>query len=254
MKTIILLGILIFPIIITPQVKYNKDRLANLVIGVADKHGNEFSVIGTGTIINNATKIYLITASHVIDSIKFKGYLIFRNDKDKPAIIELSKFNNNVTKAWLRHKEADIAIIELIPFDNFTQSQLKSSSFPITQIRNNRDAVSRDWDVVAFGYPLVDKIRAHFSPLTFHSYYSSGLITLPRADTRELTTFQVLEDPSVQGYSGGPIFIGVQKNGLTVGPTNGTFLTGLVHGTYSDNTGGKLALITPAYYILELIK
>jgi len=33
-----------------------------------------------------------------------------------------------------------------------------------------------------------------------------------------------------------------------------TLLTGIVHGTYGDNIGGKLAAITPSFYIKDLLK
>ena len=35
---------------------------------------------------------------------------------------------------------------------------------------------------------------------------------------------------------------------------NVTILIGVVHGTATDNTGGKLATITPSYYVWDLLK
>jgi hypothetical protein len=130
---------------------------------------------------------------------------------------------------------------------------LKNWSISKSQILKDKRAISRDASVTAIGFPIFDAIGKYFSPLTFNSNFSSGYITLPRADTKQLTTFQVLENPSIQGYSGGPLFIGIKKDGVSVGP-NYTVLVGVMHGTYSDNTGGKLALITPAYFIFDLIK
>ena len=35
---------------------------------------------------------------------------------------------------------------------------------------------------------------------------------------------------------------------------SGTKLHGFIHGTISDETGGKLAAITPAYYLTDILK
>jgi hypothetical protein len=34
---------------------------------------------------------------------------------------------------------------------------------------------------------------------------------------------------------------------------DGTILYGLMHGTISDETGGKLAAVTPSFYLIELL-
>ena len=34
---------------------------------------------------------------------------------------------------------------------------------------------------------------------------------------------------------------------------NGTMVYGILHGTISDQTGGKLAAVTPSYYLFDLI-
>lgn len=59
--------------------------------------------------------------------------------------------------------------------------------------------------------------------------------------------------------SGAPVLLpvvpyGVPGKGLLL-PTLGTptLCLGIVHGTISDNTGGKMAAVTPSIYILETI-
>lgn len=69
-----------------------------------------------------------------------------------------------------------------------------------------------------------------------------------------LSDFFCLENPSVGGYSGGPVFdMGYEKMGCATATKEKTLLHGIVHGTMSDETGGKIALITPMFYLKDLI-
>ena len=66
--------------------------------------------------------------------------------------------------------------------------------------------------------------------------------------------FFCLENPSVGGYSGGPVFdLGYERMGSTISTKEKTILHGIVHGTMSDDTGGKISLITPMFYVKDLI-
>ena len=62
--------------------------------------------------------------------------------------------------------------------------------------------------------------------------------------------FIILELPSIGGYSGGPLFdLGYIKSAVMTMTKEKTILYGIVHGTISDTTGGKLAAITPLKYL-----
>lgn len=235
------------------QKQFSADNLANMVVCISGVIDNKIRPLGTATIISDSLRYFLVTASHVTDSIKGACYLIFRSPNDNPVALPLQNFIKGKIIRWTNHKEADVSVIEIRPFDEGSQTRLAQWSFPIKQILGERRAVPRETNVTIMGYPVIDEIGEHFSPFTFNSYFSSGLITMRRADTKNQATFQLLEDPSVQGYSGGPVMIGIRKVGVTTGPSQ-TVLVGIVHGTRSDNTGGKLAMITPAYYIWEILK
>lgn len=92
----------------------------------------------------------------------------------------------------------------------------------------------------------------HFSPLIFTGYLSSGLITQQRADTKTKCNLFYLNVPSIEGCSGSGVYFSVKKAIYMAGKA--TLMIGIVHGTQSDSTGGKLAVITPSYYILDLFK
>ena len=64
-----------------------------------------------------------------------------------------------------------------------------------------------------------------------------------------------MDDPGVAGFSGAPVFRlpSVHTGGVRVG--QGAFqCVGLVHGTFSDDTGGKFAAVVPAKFIAETVR
>ncbi|MBX2914062.1 MAG: hypothetical protein KF856_02195 [Cyclobacteriaceae bacterium] len=236
------------------QDQLSTNYLANTVVGIIDQFGSEIKFKGTGVIISDSSNFYLVSAAHVTDSIKGDCFLIFKKEADdKPISIPLKSFFGNRFKKWTNHLEADLSYIQLIPFDKDTKARLLKYNVPLRNVYQTKKAVEREINVITMGFPVIHNIGQYFSPLSFNSFFSSGLITLPRADTKKQATFQLLENPSAQGYSGGPVFVGFSRPGATYGPDR-TFLVGIVHGTFSDNTGGKLAMITPGFYIVELIK
>ncbi len=108
--------------------------------------------------------------------------------------------------------------------------------------------------MTCIGFPQGLGIDKYFCPFTFRSYASSGLVTLNRADTNTQSTFFCLENPSVGGYSGCPVFdLGYETNGTMIVTRDQTWCHGFMHGTISDNTGGKIAMVTPAFYLKDLI-
>jgi hypothetical protein len=58
--------------------------------------------------------------------------------------------------------------------------------------------------------------------------------------------------PSIEGCSGSGVYFSVKKAFYMGAKT--TLMIGIVHGTQGDSTGGKLAAVTPSYYIFDLFK
>ncbi|MGZ3053891.1 hypothetical protein AAER28_32430, partial [Pseudomonas aeruginosa] len=76
---------------------------------------------------------------------------------------------------------------------------------PSDNIFNGKTAVDRNTILTVIGFPLGLGAVGHFSPLTFRTHASSGLLTLARFDNKKPCTFIVLENSGVGGYSGGPV-------------------------------------------------
>lgn len=230
------------------------ESIEDMVVAILDKRGDTLMSIGSGTIIaTDYNKYYLLTATHVRKSAKGALQIALKVENDKANSIPLSELTFLLNSKWLDHSEADISLIEITPRNQSQINRFSTSSFPISQIPDEAKSISKEVDIMSFGYPIIESLNRHFSPLIFRSKFSSGYITLKRSDTKTLCTFQLLENPSVQGYSGGPIFVDIWGGSAFLAMESGTRLVGIMHGTYFDNTGGKLAMVTPSYYIRQLI-
>lgn len=213
--------------------------------------------LGTGFLVTDSNSHFLVTASHVAKLMTTNSFVNLMGKKGEPVRLQLTQLSGkNNPKNWLYHDEADVAVLELSPSPEIKNKHLQKRFLPTEIIASAHEAPSRNIPLTVFGFPLgIGSSGKKFSPLTRQTHCASDLVKLKRADTPNQTIFFLLEDPSIQGYSGGPVFdISVYKLGGIQAKGSGTKLWGLVHGTSSDRTGGKLAMVVPSYFILETIQ
>lgn len=209
---------------------------------------------GAATIIKHQGRYYILTANHIAESMAPSAKVIFRVGNDQPGIIDLILFTKGRRLQWLHHSTADISMMELIPFNDATKKRLSETSFPSTSIVPDVNIPAFQFDFTYLGFPVIELDMKHFSPLFFNSHGASGLITQPRLDKTYIKCdFFYLDKPSMEGCSGSGVFISV-SNKVMFTNYGKTYLMGVIHGTQGDNTGGKLAMVTPAYYIYDLLK
>lgn len=227
-----------------------RDKLFNVVCNIRTTQSNGNIIVGTGTFISYQNDVYLLTAHHVSNSVNAHTLLVFGQSNDIPLTIsfsELTQGNN-----WKSHSVADMAIIKLNIINH--QSLFIERCFPFDHINLSCKCASRDDQLTVIGFPNGLGVQGKFSPLTYRSYPASSFLTLSRADTKTPSDFFCMENPSVGGYSGGPVFdLGYEKIGCAMTTKEMTQMHGIIHGTMSDNTGGKIALVTPMYYLIDLI-
>lgn len=213
--------------------------------------------VGTGIFVGKGNKLLLFTAEHVARDMKNDAQLILRGDKDLPISLTINQvctIDSTGSIPWTFHAIADVAMLELKIDQALINSTFQNRFLPADNIFPNKTTVSRNLELTVIGFPLGLGAVGHFSPFTFRSHASSGLITLARFDNQKPCDFFILENPGMGGYSGGPIFdLSIYKHGAMTTVGTGTFLHGLMHGTIPDQTGGKLAAVTPASYIIELL-
>ena len=207
-------------------------------------NGNE--QVGTGMFVSRGDDFLIITASHVARFISAASSIMICDSVGAPVQILLASLVAG--NAWKHHPVADISVIQL-KVDQGNQL-LQNRFFPYDHIDLKSFAPSRDVELTALGFPLGLGAVGKFSPLSFRTYAASSLITLPRADTQTPSDFFCLENPSIGGYSGGPVFdLGYMVVGLMTQEKEKTICHGFMHGTLCDETGGKLALVTPSCYL-----
>lgn len=212
---------------------------------------------GSAFLVNDGNCPLLVTASHLAKSMTPSSLAILMGPKGEPVRLSLGQLTGKSASAnWLHHDKADVAVLQLSPSPGMRKKHLLNRFLPLDVIAGERKAPSRSIPLVVFGFPLgLGSSGKQFSPLTRQTHCASNIIMLRRADAPVEAECFLLEDPSVAGYSGGPVFdIGIYQLGGIQTTGSGTTLWGLVHGTSSDQTGGKLAVVVPGYSILEVIE
>lgn len=235
------------------KVQWNETEVADMSALLYKQKTISSASTGTCTTIKHKEKYYLVTAAHVAKNMDSLSQIIFRIQNDKPYKVDLTKISSTSGINWVFHKEADIAILELkMPDDEFIKNRIQNNHFPSSQIYNRKDLPSRDADITFYGFPVIDLDLTHFSSLSFNAKICSGLLTQLRGDNKQKSTFFYLNIPSIQGCSGSGVYYSVKKSMFLGGKQ--TVFIGVMHGTYSDNTGGKLSAITPSYYLWDILK
>ncbi len=226
---------------------FQRDELSTVVCNIRIPRGKEEEV-GTAIFIVKDNKVILLTAAHVVRNLDANAYAILSDKNATPLRVPLSDLLGGAS--FIPHKSADLAKAE-IQITNKNQSLLQNRCFPFEQVEINQISISKDLLLTSVGFPLgLGATGNKFSPLTFRTYVSAPLVTLPRFDNGIPCDFIILELPSIGGYSGGPLFdLGYIIAGAMTSHTGDTILHGIVHGTISDPTGGKLAAITPCSYL-----
>lgn len=210
---------------------------------------------GSAVLLKYDNKNYIITAAHVARNIRINGYFICVDSINRPHVFDLKK-NAFVNKSdWNFHNNADIAAIEIKPkkIDKYLDFHLKKYSIDISHFDLNLNfPMLRSSNVICYGFILVDLSNNNYSPESITANFATIGPKMTKMENY-LSYFYFLQLPSIQGLSGGPVFEGGQ-----IGSSNVTHnlmrCIGIMSGTHSDNTGGKISLVTPAYYMKDILK
>lgn len=217
--------------------------------------------IGTGFLVNINGKLFLITAAHVAKIITGKASMTLAGENDAAQTIALSQLTGiSTVPNWVIHPTADVAVLPIQPNSELQKVLCSRALSPIIFI-SKIEAPPRERPLTVIGFPLglgvlFTGTEGKISAITKETRAASGLLTLPRADTKKPSEFFVLDSPSVGGFSGAPVFImpATFSTGAALSFSNKTLFVGLVHGTVSDETGGKFALIVPSAFVTQTLE
>jgi hypothetical protein len=276
LKCLLLFVLLVFPFVAEggdasiASVVYLKQD----IVKTAKKYGREYELwlkvpnenkfepfletrSGTGVLVSIENRPYLLTASHVAKQLTPSAHAVICGPGDKPLPIVLSDLVGSTAEfRWTVNPSADVAVLPITTADLNVLKKLEEHCISISVFVSTQTGPQRDLNLTVLGFPLNLGIGGYFSPISKTSRAASGLLSLPRFDTQTQATFFLLEDPSIGGFSGAPVFLkpGIQAYGSSLGVQKGFTYYGIVHGTLSDPIGGKLAAIIPAQYVVETLR
>lgn len=215
-------------------------------------NGKQAVSIGTGFFMYKDTQhLFLITANHVASEFNDNTNVSMSGKSNN--VIDLPLKHLKSSKNVINHPSADISAIEInIQIFNGLNSDVVI--YPVNLIDKNKiDKISRDEELTSIGFPNGFGVGTMFEPLSFRSFPASNIIKDVTLNNGYLSDIFFMENASCGGYSGCPVLdLGYRVTGLMT-QTYPTHIYGVMHGTMSDNTGGKMAVVTPAYYILQII-
>ena len=205
-------------------------------------------------LITKAKRMFLVTAAHVARETTPQTQVLFGDKQNLLIRAALAEFSGKpLTLDWAYHDKADVALLELSPGTYFITKYFKKRFLDSTVIEPSTEAPKRDVQLTMLGFPLGLGAMKEFSPISRVTRPASGMLEL-KADTNTPCQFFLSENPSIEGFSGAPCFdIGLYSMGAISTRSGPTRCVGIIHGTIRDDSGAQLALITPAFYLAELI-
>ena len=242
------------PVTIADQI----EDLGNSVVFLLATPDAKLSDIGSGVLLTNNNVPFLATAEHVARKLSDSSLAVIRAKDGSALKIPFSKIiGASAGLSWRYHSSADLAILKLTPSADI-MPQLTKRFLPTTILRSQESAPPRYLTLTVVGFPLALGVSGKFSPISRETKSASDLLITKRGDTEKPALFFITQDPSTGGFSGAPVFdtglpYSSDKAALVV-RSKMLQLVGIVHGTLSDKTGGKLGAITPAHLLLELFR
>lgn len=209
--------------------------------------------VGTGFfLLKDENHLFLITANHVTK--KFNENTIVSIAGKLSNVLNIPLNQLKTSNPIINHPSADVSAIE-IDIATFNGLEANVVIYPMSIIVPEIiSAISRDEELTSIGFPNGLGVGTSFEPFSFRSYPASNIVrNVSGLDGGYVSDAFFLENASCGGYSGCPIIdLGYRVTGMMT-QTSNTYIYGIMHGTVSDNTGGKMAVVTPGYYILEII-
>lgn len=213
--------------------------------------------IGTGVLIaDNKNNTFLVSADHVAKKTTKGTQVVVKGEGNRPkkiALVNLLLDPKDID--WKSHSTSDVAAIRLTIPTSLRQV-FKEHFLPIGTLERELNSPDRNIPLVTLGFPFGFGVQGYFSPISREANTASGLLSLLRSDTKTRQDFFLLDSPSIGGFSGAPVLRlpGTYTRGSSLVFSSGVRCVGIVHGTISDNTGGKMAAITPAAIVVQLLE
>lgn len=215
---------------------------------------------GTGFFVQDEANnyLYLITAEHLALALTINCSATMQAAGDRPITLPMSELSGSTDDLnWVLHGDADVAVLRLQPKPEIFNNHLQRHFMPFSFLSEAEYIPPRHIPLTVLGFPLTLGAKDRFSPISRESKPSSGMLTLQRADTKRPCNFFLLEDTSIGGFSGAPLFDIAggyfTPGGGVVARSGKPKCVGLIHGTIGDPQG-RMTAVVPSSYIWATIK
>ena len=201
--------------------------------------------LASGLLVATEREAFLVTAGHVADRMDERAYLSCSSTRGRQASLRLSALASGGRRVvWNHVRHADIAALRL----SVLPPALRSRFLPSSLLARSTVPPNGGIELTVIGFPLGLASETHFRPIAKRAHAASGMLRLCDDEGQEPADFFLLDQPSVGGYSGAPVFVLPQLaltddgEATVVSPR----CVGIVSRTISDDMGGQFAAVVPA--------
>ena len=217
-----------------------KNEMFKHIVAIRTAKNNSIYA-GTGFFVKTEDgKVFLVTATHVARDTTIQTDIWMRNlTTGLPFAFKINQLNPMLM--WLYHPIADMAILEI----QGTDVDLSAYVLELAFFKKDLIVPEREMSLTMYGMPDV-YTDLEFAPFTCDSKPASNLWISHFDVTGSSFKCFMLDKPSTQGFSGGPV--------VSFETAGNPICYGIIHGTRQDNTGGKLAIVVHSAYLFELLE
>jgi hypothetical protein len=202
--------------------------------------------LGTGFLVATRSAAFLVTAAHVARAMDREARLSFGTLRGRRVALRLSDLlslrASEVAWTYLRHADVAAVCIPKPPV------QLRRHFLPGHLLVADRAAPAATLELTAIGFPLGLTSEKHFAPLAKTSHAASQILRFCGEEIGDPGDFFLLDQPSMGGYSGAPLFVPAQVQLTDAGQVTvvAPRCVGLISRTISDETRGQFAAVVPS--------
>jgi hypothetical protein len=208
--------------------------------------------VGTGFFVATETAAFLVTAAHVAEKMDGEARLSIRNRRGRRSSIQLSQLVSPVARkvGWIVPRNTDVAVVRIPK----PPAALRGRCLAASGLALGRTAPSGTVELTMIGFPLGLTSEKHFAPMAKRVHAASGILPFSGEEMGDPADFFLLDQPSMGGYSGAPVFVIAGQH-----PETGDVslarprCVGLISRTISDESGGQFAAVVPSAAIRKAL-
>ncbi len=210
--------------------------------------------LGSAFLVHAPDAAFIVTAAHVAHRMTGDAQLFCAGPSGKRRTLRLRDVLSADPRRipWTFHPRADVAAATIPE----PPRVLRHHFLPIALLDRVRAAPGGSLELVAIGFPLGLTSYEHFGPISKRVHAASGLVRFRGEEMRGPALFFLLDQPTMGGSSGGPVFVAPQVQtslGGDVALVVEARCVGLVSQTISDDAGGQFAAVVPSVTILDTL-